>query len=269
MDSTPAPNPDELQFDKADVGEESTGPLVCHACQRQLFDVYFEVDAQPHCEMCRYEVEDERNRGSGPGRFARALAAGGFAGLVGAGLYYAVLALTGYEIGLVAIVVGFLVGFGVRWGARGRGGWPYQVMAVTITYVAIVSTYVPFIFEEIQKMDATEVTEASAPGVATSAALETPTDTAAADSEELAGLGPEEELTAGQAVAALALFSLFVLAIPFLGGFQNILGILIIGFGLYQAWKINQRQPLLIEGPFQVGKTAPPQAAAPLEPAAT
>ncbi len=271
MEPTQAPSPDELQFDKADVTEEDTGPLVCHACQRHLFDVYFEVDAQPSCEMCRYELENERNCGSGPGRFVRALAAGGFAGLVGAGLYYGVLALTGYEIGLVAIVVGFLVGFGVRWGSRGRGGWPYQVLAVTITYVAIVSTYVPFIFEEIQKMETTEVTEAPAPGTITEATLQTPTEATVvpASGEPSAGLELEEEISAGQAVAALALFSLFVLAIPFLGGFQNILGILIIGFGLYQAWKINQRQPLLIEGPFQVGKTAPPAAARPLEPAAT
>lgn len=269
MDPTPAPSPDELQFDKADVTEENTGPLVCHACQRQLFDVYFEVDTQPSCEMCRYELENERSRGSGLGRFARALAAGGFAGLVGAGLYYAVLALTGYEVGLVAIVVGFLVGFGVRWGSRGRGGWPYQILAVTITYVAIVSTYVPFIFEEIQKMDATEVTEAASPGVTMDAALETPTDATAVDGEASPALGPEEELTGAQAVAALALFSLFVLAIPFLGGFQNLLGILIIGFGLYQAWKINQHQPLLIEGPFQVGKARPSPTAPPLEPAAT
>ena len=83
------------------------------------------------------------------------------------------------------------------------------------------------------------------------------------------GLELEEEISAGQAMAALALFSLFVLAIPFLGGLQNILGILIIGFGLYQAWRINQHQPQLIEGPFQVGKTAPPPSAPPLEPAAT
>jgi len=271
MEPTQAPSPDELQFDKADVTEEDAGPLVCHACQRQLFDVYFEVDAQPSCEMCRYELESERNRGSGPGRFARALAAGGFAGLVGAGIYYAVLALTGYEIGLVAIVVGFLVGFGVRWGSRGRGGWPYQMLAVTITYVAIVSTYVPFIFEEIQKMEATEVAEAPAPGTVTEAMLEPPTEAAVvpASGEQAVGLELEEEISAGQAMAALALFSLFVLAIPFLGGFQNILGILIIGFGLYQAWRINQRQPLLIEGPFQVGRTAPPPSAPPLEPAAT
>jgi hypothetical protein len=271
MEPTQAPNPDELQFDKADVTEESTGPLVCHVCQRHLYDVYFEVDAQPSCEMCRYELESERSRGSGPGRFARALLAGGFAGLVGAGLYYAVLALTGYEVGLVAIVVGFLVGFGVRWGSRGHGGWPYQVLAVAITYVAIVSTYVPFIFEEIQEMNATEVAAESTPGVVAEAALEVPPDAGAvpASGGESASLELEEEITPGQAMVALALFGVFVLAIPFLGGFQNILGILIIGFGLYQAWKINQRQPLVIEGPFQVGKVAPPPSAPPLEPAAT
>ena len=271
MEPTQAPSPDELQFDKADVTEEGTGPLVCHACQRQLFDVYFEVDSQPSCEMCRYELENERNRGSGPGRFARALAGGGLAGLVGAGLYYAVLALTGYEIGLVAIVVGFLVGFGVRWGSRGRGGWPYQVLAVAITYVAIVSTYVPFVFEGIQQMEATEVAEAATPGTVTEATLETPTGSAVvpASGVQSEGLELEEEISAGQAMAALALFSLFVLAIPFLGGLQNILGILIIGFGLYQAWRINQSQPLLIEGPFQVGTAAAPPSAPPLEPAAT
>jgi hypothetical protein len=70
-------------------------------------------------------------------------------------------------------------------------------------------------------------------------------------------------------MAALALFGLFVLAIPFLGGFENILGILIIGFGLYQAWKINAYRPLVTEGPFQVGRMAPAPSASPLEPAAT
>jgi hypothetical protein len=39
---------------------------------------------------------------------------------------------------------------------------------------------------------------------------------------------------------------------PFLGGFQNILGILIIGIGLYQAWKINKKRALTLAGPFQI-----------------
>jgi hypothetical protein len=261
----PAPTPDTLQFDTADVGDAGAGPLACHACQRGLHDVYFEVGGQPACERCRYELEDWRSRGSAAGRFARALVGGGLAGLVGAGLYYAVLALTGYEVGLVAIVVGFLVGFGVRWGSRGRGGWPYQLLAVGITYVAIVSTYVPFLIEEIQNMESTEAAAEEAPGVTAPATLETPVaataaslDPAPATSLPSSDAGvPGEEITAGEALIGLAALAFLVLAIPFLGGFENILGLLIIGFGLYQAWKINVATPLLIEGPFQVGQRAP------------
>jgi hypothetical protein len=82
------------------------------------------------------------------GRFLRALAFGAIGAAVGAGIYYAILALTGYELGLVAIVVGWLVGRGVSLGANHRGGWLYQAMAVFLTYTAIVSTYVPLIAKE-------------------------------------------------------------------------------------------------------------------------
>jgi hypothetical protein len=267
MDSTRTPDPDELQFATADVAEAS-GPLSCHVCQRRLYKVYFEVSGRPACERCRYELESERTRGSGVGRFVRAVLGGGFGGLVGAGIYYAVLALTGYEVGLVAIVVGLLVGFGVRWGSRGRGGWPYQVLAVAITYVAIVSTYVPFIIEEIQKMDPAELAEAAPAPPADAEATPGPGgDSTAAVVPASAGetdIAPEAvELSGAEAAAALALFGLLVLALPFLGGFENIIGLLIIGFGLYQAWTLNKRQPLVIEGPFQVGVPAPTAASSP------
>jgi hypothetical protein len=53
---------------------------------------------------------------------------------------------------------------------------------------------------------------------------------------------------------------LFVCATPFLGGVQNIMGILIIGFGLYQAWKLNRRLAFVITGPHLLA--APAHAAA-------
>ena len=49
-------------------------------------------------------------------------------------------------------------------------------------------------------------------------------------------------------------------AAPFLGGTSNIMGILIIGIGLYEAWKINRRVPL--SGPFRFGPATPPLVAA-------
>ena len=45
----------------------------------------------------------------------------------------------------------------------------------------------------------------------------------------------------------------FVLASPFLAGIQNVIGLLIIGFALYEAWRVNAYTPFLVEGPFQLG----------------
>jgi hypothetical protein len=221
-----ASNPAGLSFDKAKF-EGSPSSMTCAFCQKELFGAYYEVNAQNACEECRFSLERSRAEGSPFGRALRALLGGGLGGIVGAGIYYGVLALTGYEIGLVAIVVGLLVGFGVRWGSGGVGGRGYQFLAAGITYMAIVSTYVPFFVEEARKQaEATETTTAAE---------------------------PEIEMSAGAVILALAAVIAIVLASPFLAGIQNVLGILIIGFALYEAWRVNAYTPLQIEGPFQIG----------------
>jgi hypothetical protein len=49
---------------------------------------------------------------------------------------------------------------------------------------------------------------------------------------------------------------------PFQGGANNLIGLLIIAIGLYEAWKLNRRIP--ISGPFRVGAAAgPPPAETP------
>jgi len=58
-------------------------------------------------------------------------------------------------------------------------------------------------------------------------------------------------------VTAVAVVAIAVAA-PFLMGVSNVLGIIIIGIGLYEAWKINKRVPLVVHGPFQVADGAPP-----------
>jgi hypothetical protein len=168
--------------------------------------------------------------------------------IVGAGIYYAILALTGYEIGLVAIAVGFLVGGGVRRGADARGGWPYQALAIFLTYTAIVSTYVPFIIKAARDQVATadsQVVAVAADSVAGTTQVVTDTSAAAG------------QVSAGQAVLALVVFSAFVYAVPFLAGLENIIGLLIIGFALFEAWKMNQRTHLEITGPYRIGGATP------------
>jgi hypothetical protein len=46
----------------------------------------------------------------------------------------------------------------------------------------------------------------------------------------------------------------FALVLPFLGGFQNLMGIVIIAIGLYEAWKVNRSTPFSVSGPFMVGE---------------
>lgn len=69
-------------------------------------------------------------------------------------------------------------------------------------------------------------------------------------------------MSGAEVAVALAAFGVLILALPFLGGLENIIGLLIIGLGLYQAWVINRRQPLVIEGPFEVGRIDPAHAKA-------
>ena len=138
MEPSPEPHLDE----NAQAGE-----LACTLCQGEIYDAYFEVNGEASCQKCRYTVEDLRVKGSSAGRFFRASLAGSVAAVVGAGLYYAVLALTEYEFALVSILVGLMVGFAVNWGSGHRGGWLYQTLAVGLTYMAIVSTNVPFILD--------------------------------------------------------------------------------------------------------------------------
>jgi hypothetical protein len=209
-------DPPTLQFDRAESGEEGSAPAACTRCKSPLQGSYYEANGAIVCPACRAALELEWSRGSGTGRFARALLFGVVAAAAGSGLYYAILKLTGYEFGLVAIVVGLLVGVAVKKGSNGHGGWKYQALAMFLTYTSIVSSYVPLIVREIGE-----------PNVLTTAGV-------------------------------LAMIPLLY-ALPFLAGFQNVLGLVIIGIGLYEAWKLNKPESLSVSGPYQVGSGSLPQ----------
>jgi hypothetical protein len=173
----------------------------------------------------------------------RSVGAGFAAAVLGAVLYYAISAMTGYEFGLIAIVVGFGVGAAVRWGSNGRGGWAYQTLAIALTYLAIVGTYIPPIFSGLKNAQAASATSTQVSGASAS-------DQAAPS--DVRDAAP----TAGQAMVAIILLLLLACAAPFLAGFQNVIGIIIIGIGLYEAWKLNRRTPFDVTGPHPVATTA-------------
>lgn len=240
-DATRVSSPEGLRFDQPGPG---SGSPACGRCQKAISTAYFEVNGHVVCAGCKAALQRGAG-GNGVTRLLRAAAFGMGGAIVGAGIYYAILAATGYEIGLVAIAVGWLVGRGVQKGSHGVGGWAYQTMAVGLTYLAIVSTYVPFIvkaMEDRSPADSMVVAPAAdsvtaRPAVATVTADSTP-----------------GEMTVGRfALGVVALVALAAAA-PFLAGIENVLGLLIIGFALFQAWQMNRRVPLTITGPYAVGR---------------
>lgn len=244
---------EDLQFDRAEF-TESAEQVACSSCQGRIASTYFQVGGAVVCETCRIAIESALAGGSGLGRFAKAVLFGGIAAVVGAGIYFAILALTGYELALVAIVVGFLVGAGVRLGAERRGGWLYQTLAVMLTYTAIVATYIPMMIRGLEESPTDS--DLAAPGDPDSPARSEPRG---ADGSEPAGESMQEMWNSDDAVKRLAVFIFIVFVAfvsPFMAGFENIIGLLIIAFALYQAWAMNKRSRIEISGPYRVGPDA-------------
>lgn len=66
------------------------------------------------------------------------------------------------------------------------------------------------------------------------------------------------EHNAGQiGIGELVPVTLFLLALPVRMGIESPLGLLIVAFGLYEAWRITAAPRLAITGPFQVAPAAP------------
>ena len=202
------------------------GIAACAACAEPITDVYFEANGKVVCPRCREAVAASRAGGSAFGRLLKATLYGIGAGIGGALIWYAVRRMTGYEVGLIAILVGLMVGGGVKAGSKGRGGVGYQLVAVLLTYLAIASNYIPDI---------------------------------------VAGLRGTE--IADNPVALVIVTAITTVIAPFLGGVSNIIGLLIIGFALYQAWVMNKANPLTFNGPYRLAPAAgAPMTSAPLPP---
>jgi hypothetical protein len=166
------------------------------------------------------------------------------AGIVGAIIYYAVIAILNLEIGIVAILIGYMVGYAIRRGAHGRGGRRFQVLAVALTYASIAMAYTP-----IAVTGALENKSANENVSATASAANTPT--------------PETNKENGSLLIALAAGFALVAVLPLLVVFGSFPGGLISGviifFGLAQSWRMTGVPHLQIFGPYRVATATTPQ----------
>jgi hypothetical protein len=247
--------PEGLDFEKAEFDAPSTP--TCASCQCPITDGYFTLGPNFVCPNCRMGAANARPPGNALTRMFGAVLLGTVAAAVGSGLWMVVTELTGYEIGLIAIAVGFLVGRAVHIGSRSTGGLVYQLIAVFFTYTAIVLTYVPALVEEFGSSEEftqgiTEGHESTQPGggsatpdIGTSPRAEEP---ALAPDEPSAPSDAEGLVTVAAWIVAIPL----AYAVPFLLGVENAIGILIIGFAVWQAWRMNAATVVEWQGPFRL-----------------
>ena len=242
MDSNPDAPP-RLQFETAVESKEIAADterrqVTCAGCQRTIADAYFDVNGTTVCESCHGEIARHAETPRGMGIFVKATIFGVVAAILGAALYYAVIAITNFEIGLVAIAIGYMVGFAVRKGAGG-GGRRFQVIAVLLTYWAVGLAYVPLVFRDA------------------AASRREPQQAEQAGAVQIAERTEDKEGGRNVSVPlAVALLGGFSLALPVLAVIASLpsglISAAIIAFGMQQAWRLTRAPQLVMTGPYRI-----------------
>src|SRR5580765_993997 len=233
-----------LQFDRPEFHPGAApGGVTCTACKKPVVQSYYEANGHVICSTCREQLTQQGSAGGGTGRMLKGFFQGLGVALLGGVVWWAVRTYLHFEIAIISIAIGWGVGTVVRRASGNRGGRAYQVLAVALTYFGICSNYVPEVIEGFFSQRPTHHSNVSA-GAQTATETAKPVTTKASVAERT---------KRGEVVPTLiAIVLIFGVALeaPFLLGARNIIGLLIIAFGLWRAWKLNQKTELTINGPF-------------------
>ena len=243
--SDPAPGPvfRDLQFQHAEPlpaeGTADANAQRCVVCKQPIGATYFHAQGQVVCPGCAERIQSGQQAPPAISLGAAALY-GAAAALAGCILYAAVAILLNLEIGIVAILVGVMVGKAVRAGSKGLGGRPQQILAVLLTYFSITTSYIPVYFHQLSKNPKQ-------------------LEAIKKKSAEARQAEPAKPPRAPGVLAAIVVLVLIFAAAPFFGlatGVGGIISLFIIFIGLRQAWRLTARSEILVMGPYE---TAPAQ----------
>ena len=246
---TTPPDGGELQFESVVPRTDGAGTATaCTLCQTPFAAEYFDVGGQQICRACSDKVAYQTSTPREISTLVRAGLAGAIAAILGALLYFAVIAISGFEVGLVSIAIGYMVGYGIRLGTRGRGGRRFQVIALVLTYWAIGLAYSTLGIKAL--IDArSEGATASISGPQKSGAQ-----------QDAAGETDEAPMTGTQFVLGLLYLLGFTFVMPVLAIASDMPGGLISGaiivFGMMQAWKMTAAPVVTVTGPYRIGEPA-------------
>lgn len=269
-------SPDDLQFDSAEPAQAATheGP-VCAACGDPIRVYYYEAEGRTICRKCKAAHEGSQGAASPSRALIGAVALGALGAIVGAAIYLGIAFFTGYEVGLIAILVGFIVGKAVFVGSGRTGGRRYQVLATALTYLAISVTYVPQMLVQMSEESDALVAAATDSSVTAplsaedSLAAQAARDSAIAILAESLGdsavavredgvvaVDAASVITPGGVAALAGIVGVMLVVAPVrvvMADFPgSLLSLVIIGVGLIQAWQGARRQRVELKGPFKL-----------------
>lgn len=242
------PIPQELQFQHAEPLPSANAPVSsgksCVACKQSIANTYYHAQGQVVCPLCADRIQSGQ-QAPPPLSLARAALYGAGAALAGCILYATVAIVSGLEVGLIAIVVGYMVGKAIRRASRGLGGRPQQILAVTLTYFSITTSYIPVFIYQSMKHPHTVVQSGQ-------------TEVQGAETARNGGAAGQARVSFGRAL----LFLLLLAAVaPFLSlgsGVSGLISLFIIFIGLQRAWRLTGRSEILVMGPYESPAPAVP-----------
>jgi len=253
----------ELQFDKATYASGDAGGAVpCGQCKQPLRGHYWKLQKFMLCEGCKTGIQASLDKSQSASSFGKALLQGGLVAL-GCGIGYAIfVGVTNIQFALITIGIGYLVAKTVRRASGGLSGRKFQVLAVVLTYLGSTMGYAPGIFNAIKDSGDKHQVAGAASGVA--AAPSAPSASAPVTATGEPGTisttaAPEanKPVGVGQLLLAIAMLVGIMLAAPFLEITEAPIGVLIVLFGLWEAWKLSKGVNVVIEGPFRVAPDTP------------
>jgi hypothetical protein len=230
-DSEQLPSVDDLQFRRAQPMDntEVQAQKSCAACKQLIEGPYFQVQQHVICPSCAAKIQVGK-QAKRPIPWVRLAIYGAGAALAGSILYAIPLAM-GFQIGIVALAVGWMVGKAIRTGGYGVGGRPQQILAVALTYFAISMSFFPAgIFIGVKHAAAKKNSPAAAPAVPEPVKPPISVGKAVAGLLILAAISPFLELGSSPVGGLISLFILFI--------------------GLQRAWALTAGHEILVTGPY-------------------
>lgn len=226
-----------LSFERAAYTTQAAGGPPCANCAGALGEHYWQWLAKPFCAVCRDRMMELFAASQSKRAFGRAVLLGGLTA-IGCGIAYAFFANWKGQWALLTIGIAYLIAKVMRHASGGIGGRKYQVLAVALTYLASAMGYAPAVYKGFQ-----------------SSIHEYRPASASTTPKEM----PLEDSNARVTAVFLAAVMATTLVAPLLFAPSSPIGLLIVGFGLWEAWKLSRGLPLTLDGPYRAAPaTGPP-----------